>query len=262
MTFWDRENFPSKSIRIYSSSELGILLGPWDRPLVSFLASCNHTIKGAHVLPSRCYLGYLDELPCFFSFLSPPDFSFLHPYILPLYRHREISSRSPVTSKYICLPLVHMLHNIQVAFNLVSPQHFLKTAFFLGILISTWLGFFSSLFERGCSPSLGPSASYHWVPSTRLSSWWVLGPAMKGWANRLLQGGFLGLGGSLENWGRGLLTRNIQTCRIILSFCTVLPLIGGSGSLKSNFIFAYVSKEKLHVLTVWCSVWNCWFILS
>lgn len=68
--------------------------------------------------------------------------------------------------------------------------------------------------------------------------------------NSLLQGAFLGLEGSLENWARGLLTRNIGTCRIILAFSTVLPLIGGSGSLKSNFIFAYVSKEKLHVLTV------------
>ena len=47
MDFWDRKDFSSLNIRPYSSPELGILLGPLDRKLVSFLTSCKNTMKGS-----------------------------------------------------------------------------------------------------------------------------------------------------------------------------------------------------------------------
>ena len=62
-----------------------------------------------------------------------------------------------------------------------------------------------------------------------------------------------------HNWSdlaaAAVATRNRGACRIILASSRILPLIGESGSLKSNFIFAFFfPKEKLHVLTGWYSV--------
>lgn len=98
------------------------------------------------------------------------------------------------------------------------------------------------------------------LPHTRPSSQVSAGPCFEALSKiGCFKEGFSVSGA--ENWGRGLLTRNTGTCRIILASSRILLLIGGSASLKNNFTFAFFFRKKLHVLTVWYSVWNRWFFL-
>lgn len=98
MNFWDRKDCSSLNIRPYSPPELGILLGPLDRQLVSFLASCKNTTEGSLFFLIRS-VKYLDELGWFFSFAT--SLSFLNPCTLPLSSHKN---RSPKISHDLHLP--------------------------------------------------------------------------------------------------------------------------------------------------------------
>lgn len=69
MNFWDRKDFSSLNIRPYSSPELGILLGPLDRQLVSFLTSCENTMEGSLFFLMGS-VKYFDELGWFFPFAT------------------------------------------------------------------------------------------------------------------------------------------------------------------------------------------------